>query len=197
MAHGLNAKPAMILVKDREQSKEWVVYHKELGPTKFMYLNTDAAPSTLAYAWNNTEPNSNVWTMQDFSNMNSDDKDYVAYCWSEVAGYSKFGAYRGTELADPSAAFVWCGFRPAWIMVKNIGAQENWLIWDNKRDGYNPVYKHFEITPVSAQNATTNDGVIDILSNGFKIRVQYSPNNANTYAFAAFAESPFKYANAV
>ena len=82
-------------------------------------------------------------------------------------------------------------------MVKNRDAAENWLIWDNKRDGYNPVYKHFEITPVSAQNATTNDGVIDILSNGFKIKVQYSPNNANTYVFAAFAESPFKYANAV
>ena len=75
-------------------------------------------------------------------------------------------------------------------MVKNIDATEDWYMWDNKRDGYNPTYQYLEANLYTAENSTTNDAVIDILSNGFKIRVQYAPNNASTYIYAAFAEQP-------
>ena len=162
-----------------------------MGNTHLMRLNTDAAKVTESgAAWNDTSPTSSVITFGNMGGTNMNTAEYMIYIWHDVPGLQKFGSYEGTELSDPEAAFVYCGFRPSWIMVKNIDATEDWYMWDNKRDGYNPTYQYLEANLYTAENSTTNDAVIDILSNGFKIRVQYAPNNASTYIYAAFAEQP-------
>ena len=193
--HGLNAAPNFVIAKNREAANDWVVYHSDLNSLHTLYLNGNGLQGSDATIWPG-EHNSNTVRIGSAGIHNALGQEQLMYAWSEVAGYSKFGKYDGTAVADPGPAYVYCGFRPAWIMVKNRDAAEDWFIWDSKRDGYNPIYQHLEIYSADVQNANTNDGVIDILSNGFKIRSQYSPNNANTYVFAAFAESPFKYANA-
>ena len=198
VAHGLNAKPAMILVKDRDtDGKEWIVYHKELGATKFMYLDTDSDVSTVAYAWNNTEPTSTVWSMQDFSNMNASGKKYVAYCWSEVSGYSKFGSYTGNGSA--AGPYIYCGFTPRWLMLKQAhsGYNGSWVIYDTARtptnSGENWIYANTTAAEAAAASYATT-----VTSNGFKLRSTSAENNGSgrNYIFAAFAEFPFKYANA-
>ena len=197
IAHGLNAKPSFGMFKAREtDGYSWYVYHKNLGNTHHLYLEGPYAQNDDSGAWNDTDPDSNVMTLGN-ATPNPSGEDMVAYIWSEVEGYSKFGQYEGTANGDTSlGAFIYCGFKPAWILVKNIDASEDFLIWDTERDGYNPTYQYFEVNDTDAENETTNDSAIDITSTGFKIRVQYQPNNANTYVYAAFAETPLKYANA-
>ncbi len=195
VAHGLNATPNFVLAKNREAANDWVVYHSDLSAAHTLYLNGNGVQGSAPTIWPGAHDSDTV-NIGDAAVHNATGQEQLMYAWSEVAGYSKFGKYDGTAVANPGPAYVYCGFRPAWVMVKNRDAAEDWFIWDSERDGYNPIYQHLEIYSADVQNATTNDGVIDILSNGFKIRSQYSPNNANTYVFAAFAESPFKYANA-
>ena len=200
VGHSLGTKPDFILLRDLEQTKDWIVYHKELGATKYMYLNTDSDVNTGAVAWNDTEPDSNVWTMQDFSNMNSDDIEYIAYCWSEVAGYSKFGTYTGMyEGATEYGPFVHCGFAPRWIMMKQAhsGYNGSWVIYDTARtptnSGENWLYAN--TYAIEAAAATYS---VSAVSNGFKLRSSSGENNGNgrTFIYAAFADRPFKYSNA-
>ena len=190
----------MIWVKNRETaSKNWVVYHKALGATKYLYLNTDAAEAASAGPWNNTEPTSTVWTMQDWSDMNNTD-DFVAYLWSEVSGYSKFGTYEGNGNAD--GPFVWCGFRPAFVMIKKYNTTDNWLMWDDERSAYNPADVKLAANLTDEENSSsignTSYNMFDLVSNGFKIRSSASSANGSRddFVFAAFADSPFKHANA-
>ena len=187
IAHGLNVAPNLILIKDRDNAYDWIVPTWEVdGSSDYLVLNKTDSGSPFGVGES---------TSQLFEPSQSTDSDYIAYCWSEVEGYSRFGSYQGTAVSGQEA-FIHCGFRPAWVMVKNANTAEDWMIWDNKRNGYNPTYQYLEANDTDAENTTTNDGAIDIVSNGFKIKVQYSPNNNNPYIFAAFAESPFKYANA-
>ena len=54
------------------------------------------------------------------------------------------------------------------------------------------------LADTNAAEATHSTAVVDFLSNGFKWRgaVNFGNNSSRTYAYAAFAEAPFKYANA-
>jgi hypothetical protein len=118
---------------------------------------------------------------------------YIAYCFAEIEGYSKFGSYTGNGSAD--GPFVWCGFRPRWVMIKEATASgNNWNIWDSARDTYNPSSLQLKASTNEAEGSNT---FADYTSNGFKIRVSTAGiNSAQTYIFAAFAEAPFKYARA-
>ena len=194
VAHGLNAVPAMIIVKNRDTAgKDWIVYHKGIGASNWLQHNTAGAMVANTQAWNGTTPTSTVWTMQDRSDMNNTD-DFTAFVWSEVEGYSKFGTYEGNGNVD--GPVVWCGFRPAWIMLKNVDDGGNWVILDNKRIGFNEE-NYASFIPADAAEYST-DPDVDILSNGFKLLTTLGWRNASnkTHIFAAFAESPFKYANA-
>ena len=188
--HGLTQKPDFIIGKDIDTgSTNWGVYHVSVGATKKMELDAAGAAAANANYWDETEPTSSVIYTNAASWMYPS-SSFVMYSWHNVDGLQKFGSYEGTELSDPLGTFVDCGFRPALIMVKNIDATEEWWMWDNIRGPYNPNYQYLEPNDTDAENTTSNDGAIDILSNGFKIRVQYAPNNANTYIYAAFAEQP-------
>ena len=118
---------------------------------------------------------------------------YVTYCFSEVAGYSKFGSYTGNGVAD--GTFVYTGFRVAWLMTKRSSAARNWIIYDNKRGPFNEVDNFLE---ADTSNAEDPKDMIDFVSNGFKLRDSDTDFNSSgdTYIYLAFAESPFKNARA-
>jgi len=130
----------------------------------------------------------------DFSGLNG---NWIAYCWAPVAGFSQFGSYTGNGSAD--GPFVYLGFRPKFVMVKcsssSQGGAADWIILDTSRDTYNISTK---LLYADLSNAEETYSITDILSNGFKQRNTYPSLNSNgaTYIYAAFAENPFKYANA-
>ena len=198
VAHGLNATPNLILIKNRDSSTSWPVYHSVKGIGSYGVLEEDYTWQTgSASAIYNTEPTSNVFGVGTGSWVNTDDAEYVAYCWSEVAGYSRFADYHGNG-ENGDGPFVWCGFKPMWILIKRTDSGANWALYDSKINPYNVSTNSFSTSSVGAETAITSDD-IDILSNGFKCRANDSVingSNTATYIFAAFAESPFKHANA-
>jgi hypothetical protein len=139
-------------------------------------------------------PTSAVFTIGDAA-TNSSGKNYIAYCFADVEGYSKFGSYTGNGSTD--GPFVYCGFRPAWVMVKRSdGGTSGWYILDAERNTYNALENRLEAHSSGAE--ATGLDVFDFVSNGFKLRDGDTAWNTSggTYIFMAFAESPFKYANA-
>jgi hypothetical protein len=200
IGHGLGSVPKMVIVKERfPNTNNWPVYHVSLGNTKAIYLDlTNDAGGAFTGAWNNTTPSSSVITLGNSNETNRSGSPYIAYCWAEIEGYSKFGTYVGNGAADGS--FIYCGFKPAWVLIKrNDNAQGgNWTLFDNARRAYN--VNNYTLNPDREQPEETNggNGQVDFLSNGFKCRNPDAGINgsAGNYIFAAFAESPFKTANA-
>ena len=193
VGHGLGVAPAMIITRYRG-SESWAVYHRSLGNTTWLVLNQTNAGLASSLTWNSTTPTSTVFSIGAAGVTNtSGGSGMVAYCWAEIAGFSKFGSYTGNGSAD--GPFVFTGFRPKWIMVKNTAIASNWLMYDTSRDTYN-VTENTLIANTSGADAIYADVKLDILSNGFKIR-QTSTNlngNGNTLIYMAFAECPTKHA---
>ena len=196
--HGLNTTPSMILFKNLNRSssnaQSWGVYHEALGNTKFLQLDTNGAEnqtSPTSLFFNDTSPTSSVFSVGTNNRLNADSGDtYIAYCFAEKQGYSKFGSYTGNGNAD--GTFVYTGFKPAWLMLKKSSASGNsWQIFDNKRDTGNALDNTLEANDSTAE-ATGTDR-LDFLSNGFKIRTNGSAQNASgaTFIYMAFAENPF------
>jgi len=191
IGHGLGSVPKMILVKNRDAADAWQVYHSAntASPeTDYLVLNTTAATADSATRWNDTTPTSSLFTIGTGVEVNTSSEDYIAYCFADVKGYSKFGSYIGNGNAD--GTFVNTGFKPAWVMIKMSSSTSNWTILDNLREGYNvdndPLYAN-----TSSAEGTTD--LIDILSNGFKLRSSDASINTSggTYIYMAFASSPF------
>jgi hypothetical protein len=152
-------------------------------------LNTTAATADAADRWNDTLPTSTVFSIGNGVEVNTNTEKYVAYCWAEIAGFSKFGSYTGNASSD--GPFVYCGFRPKYVLLKNASAAFNWTVWDTSRNTYNVVNNY--LLPNGADAEASNNS-LDILSNGFKIRDPNAFDNGsgNTIIFAAFAENPFR-----
>ena len=192
VGHGLGVAPAMMIFKSRNAAANWDIYHQSLGNNKYLLLDSTAAAGTSAWL-NNTSPSSTVFTLGNLSDTNTNGQTMVAYCFAEVAGYSKFGSYTGNGSSD--GPFIYCGFKPAMIWTKpssNIGA---WNVLDNKRGPYNVNQPYLQ---QNSSNAEATVDYVDFLSNGFKIRYNGSTPNGSgqTIIYIAFAENPFKYANA-
>jgi len=194
ISHSLSAKPAMILVKQRSASRDWWVYNKNLhgtdGATGVLYLSTnDAAGTSATTSWNSTAPTTSVFSLGTTVGVNADSGTYIAYCFAEKQGFSKFGSYTGNGSAT-DGPFIYTGFRPAYVIAKEASGTGHWRIRDNKRSPINAV------GIVSHANAATGDTTednIDFLSNGFKLYTSGAENNGSgdTYIYAAFAEAPF------
>ncbi len=114
---------------------DWRAYHKGIGETKYFNLNQTTAAATATNAWNDTAPTSSVFSLGDGSTVNQNTDNFIAYCFAEKQGFSKFGSYTGNGNAD--GTFVYTGFKPAWIMIKRTDGANSWVIYDNKREGYN------------------------------------------------------------
>jgi hypothetical protein len=197
LGHGLGEKPAFIVVKKRTGTDGWGIYHTSLGATKTMELNTTGAEATSAIPWNNTEPTSSVIYLNGNNYANSSSFTYVMYCFAQIAGYSSFGSYTGNASTD--GPFVFTGFRPRWIMIKSsTNASTPWQIFDTSLNLYNTAPNNLIANGTSTLSYDT-DSPIDFLSNGFKLRggsSSWNNYNTGTWIYMAFAESPFKYANA-
>ena len=194
IGHGLGAVPTMIMAKRRNSGNNWGVYHQGIGNGNALYLDTNSTTVDSNAFWNDTTPTSTVFTLGDSATVNGSSDTYIAYCFADVKGYSKSGSYEGNANAD--GTFVYTGFLPAWVMVKNIDASENWIIFDNKRPGYNLTDA---LLKPNLSNAESTSGVkFDLLSNGFKARVSDAEgNSSNTFIYMAFAQSPFVNSNGV
>jgi hypothetical protein len=194
VGHGLGVAPSMLLVKARAGVENWAAYHSSIGATKYLILNATSAEAVDIGRWNNTAPTSTVVSIGDHGSVNTNTTNYVAYCFAPVAGYSSFGSYTGNGLAD--GPFIYTGFRPRWVLVKNSSATGAWILLDSARDTYNVA--GLTLTPDASTAESSNDSRWDFLSNGFKIRNTYSNQNSNgaTYIYAAFAEHFFATARA-
>jgi hypothetical protein len=192
VGHGLNTAPNMIILKNRDASVNWRVYHSGITSGNSLTLNaTEASYSFWPSVGNDTFGLANSTTTGQASGTGN--QDIIAYCWSEIEGFSKFGSYVGNGNADGS--FVYCGFKPAFVMLKASSTTGNWCMIDNARNSTNPT--NFFTVANASNNGDDTGGALDFLSNGFKLRLTSSNFNGNgvTYIFAAFAESPYKYAN--
>ena len=195
VGHGLGVAPKVYIVKARTGSSgcDWFVYHKVIGATHNLRLNTSNASGAASDLFNNTEPTSSVLSIGSSSCINENNGTYITYAFSEVAGYSKFGSYIGN--GSSNGTFVFTGFRPAWVMIKRTDIVGSWWIHDAKRNTFNVVDNYFFADTDAAELSFDN---LDFLSNGFKLRLAtYQPNTSGgTFIYMAFAESPFKNARA-
>jgi hypothetical protein len=191
VGHGLGVAPSMVIVKERSNVNGWFVYHQSLGNTRCVYLDSTSAQATVSI-WNNTTPTSSVITYNNGVEVNRSSGTYVAYCFSEIAGYSRFGSYTGNGSTD--GTFVHTGFRPKFVMIKRSDSGNNWFILDTSRDTFNLANDQL-LPNSSAAESTGSDCNIDILSNGFKLRTALDASNGSggTYIYACFAENPYKY----
>ena len=196
VGHGLGAAPKMFIVKNRDSTESWRVYHNALGATKEIYLDLSNAVGTSSSSFNDTEPTSSVFSVGTGNGTNKSSENLIAYCFAEKKGYSKIGSYTGNGNAD--GPFVYTGFKPAWILLKQSSASgAGWRIHDTKRGiSGNP---EDETLYASASNAESTGRDVDFLSNGFKLRTDSGDGNSSgsTYIYMAFAESPFVNSNGV
>jgi hypothetical protein len=186
VGHGLGVAPKFMMIRSRSDSDNWYIYHTSIGNTGAVFPNLTNATITNVGYWANTSPTSSVFTVGTIPTTYT---TYVAYCFAEVEGYSKFGSYTGNGSAD--GPFVFTGFRPRFILGKDSGGTNNWFIFDSVRDTYNVAGKI--LRPNISDAELDSPPRVDLLSNGFKIRSSALPNDATTYIYMAFAESPFKY----
>jgi hypothetical protein len=199
VGHGLGVKPAMIIIKNRDwaaSSKAWPVFHQAISTGGVFLDSTDISEAqNFDYFWG-AQPNSTTFSIRSDSTVsaanryrtNGQTDGYVAYCFSEVAGYSAFGSYTGNGSAD--GPFVFCGFRPAFILLKRTDSTGNWSMYDNERSTYNASTRVLYPNLSNAEDASTDH--FDWLSNGFKMKSTNQNTNGGTFIYMAFAEHPFK-----
>lgn len=196
VGHGLGVAPAMFILKTRNGVDSWYVYHKNLATpaSNYLVLNTTAATATSTGIWGNTNPTSSVLTLGTNSGIGAN-LNGLLYCFSEIAGYSKAFSYTGNGSTD--GVFVYCGFRPRWIMIKKSSATGNWSIVDTSRDTFNVADNPLLANTSGAEttSTSTSGAFLDILSNGFKLRGNSGDINDNTATYIGFAvaENPFNY----
>jgi len=197
IGHGLSSAPEMLILKNRDSALSWPVYHAKntsAPETDYVYLDATQATVDQIKFWNDTAPTSTVFSIGDSSTPNSNGAAYIAYCFHSVEGYSKVGSYTGNSNAN--GTFVFTGFRPAWILIKRTtDGTYHWRIYDSKRSPFNEVDDYLS---ANLTNAEVTGLDIDFLSNGFKIRTSNDDINdaSKNYIYLAFAEQPFKFANA-
>jgi hypothetical protein len=202
ISHNLGVVPKMIIVKARTTAgadQGWPVYHSSLANTEYILIESTAAKATGADYWNSTSPTSSAFSLGTNAAVNLNNDTYIAYAFSEIDGFSKFGSYVGNNLTD--GPFAYCGFRPKYILIKNATSTgAPWLVYDSVRSSYNVQEAEIRPNTNQSENGFTLVGSLDFLSNGFKIREDNNTSWLNTpsatFIFAAFAESPFKYARA-
>ena len=204
VGHGLQAIPAMIICKERSGTDYWHVKHKSTGTNTNLFLNTTSASTSAAsvgdgilgdLSSNTTFGFATAGSPNNVVAVNENGITNVAYCWSEIPGYSAFGSYTGNGSTD--GPFIYTGFRPRMLIIKRSGDGVNdWAILDTAREPNNVGIAGLKPNSSSAQYSGYN--YRDMLSNGFKLRNGDSDvnNSGSTYIYAAFAEAPFKFASA-
>ena len=197
--HGLGSTPAFMMVKNRGAAQGWCIYHHKntsAPETDFLSINSDDATVDASDRWNDTAPTSSVFSVADHADTNGSSATYIGYFFNEVKGYSKFGGFTGNGNAD--GPYLYCGFRPAYVMIKKTSGVNEYGVWDNKRSTFN-VTDDIIYANLTNTEAADNANGLDFVGNGFKIKASGDLFNANggSYIFMAFAEAPFVNSNGV
>ena len=195
VGHGLGVAPKMIIIKNLSSTTSWTVYHESLGNGHRLVLNSAAGQESTNQFSFGTSPTSSVFALGGgYNDVCANGENYIAYCFAEKTGYSKFGSYVGNGSSDGS--FCYTGFKPAFVIWKGVSG-EAWGMVDNKRDAYNTTTKHLYPNLNNAEASQT--AIMDFVSNGFKIRWNDSNINGsgNSYIYLAFAEAPLVGSNNV
>mgnify|MGYP001168049505 CR=1 FL=1 len=193
IGHGLGKVPSVIVLKNRSTNDNWRVFSRN-DPTDYLAWNWTGGTTDDNTSWNDTAPTSTVFTVGTDTNTNRSGDSFLAICFAEVDGFSRFGTYEGNNNAN--GPFVHTGFQPAWLVFKYLdNDDESWWMIDTKRDPANPNTLNMFI---NLNNGDYDAGGVDILSNGFKPRATNGGLNGytGTFFYMAFADFPFKYANA-
>jgi hypothetical protein len=200
VGHGLGGVPDWIVTKRRTQADDWAVYQTNVGNEYYLEWNSTNARQSASSVWGDTTPTALSFTVGGANDKNNaSSATYVSYCFKSVKGYSKIGGYIGNGSQD--GTFVYTGFKPAWIMAKRYDASKNWYVADSKRSPVN-INKAFLVPNTSDAEDTAGsitDSYFDILSNGFKLRQDFSHLNASgaAHMYMAFAEHPLVASNNV
>tara|TARA_B100000214_G_scaffold350912_1_gene304927 strand:- start:347 stop:1420 length:1074 start_codon:yes stop_codon:yes gene_type:complete len=187
VGHGLGVAPDIVITKARQRGDSngfWAVYTTKIdGSLDYLKLNTTDAKSNSSLS----APTSTVFTGAGSSTASY--RSFVAYCFKSIQGYSKFGKYTGN--GNTNGPFIYTGFKPAFVILKGSSASGSWYMLDSKRDVDNVANHAVEAQSSAAEY--TNYNFIDMLSNGFKLRLGTSEVNTdgNSYIYMAFAENPF------
>lgn len=197
--HGLGVTPDHVIIKRSSSAEAWVNWHRPtFNATEYLRLYTNGAKDSATSLFNSTLPNSSVITLGTGGFTNTSGQTYMCYAFAEKEGFSSFGYYRGNSNSD--GTFIYTGFRPAFILWKKYTNGDDWAIHDNRRADYgtmsNPIDDYLRPNGTSSEG---DDGPsVDFLSNGFKWRINSGLRNTSgqLYIYWAFAEQPFKYANA-
>ena len=195
IGHGLGAKPAMVIMRPLGYTGAWWIIHKDLTADHVLEFNTNAQANISSFGGGglkystftnavigggNGSSNSDLW--------NKSGEDYIAYCFAEKTGYSKFGSYTGN--GNTNGTFVYTGFKPAFIIIKNTAITEHWAMHDNKRPGYNGNGYYLYPNLSNAEVANNSSHTVDFLSNGFKIRSDNDQwNDVETMIYMCFGQS--------
>ena len=204
VGHGLSAAPTVIFAKRRDSASEWCCFFSDYGlatiggsnaASNKLQLNVgDAIYTNQSYSdFGKTMPTADVFTVNG-NLLNNDGNGAIAYCFTNTEGYIKSGVYEGNANAD--GAFVYTGFRPAFLIIKRVEGAESWMGMDDKRDLGNVVEGVMQLNGSNGESTTDYDA-LDMLSNGFKLRIANAGfNHAEAHVYIAFASNPFKYATA-
>ena len=185
--HGLSTAPKMIIIKKRSAGDNWTILNTNLASMNtHLHFTTDGAISDPMFT--NTSPTTSVFTVDSDGQVNGNNDTFIAYCFSPIKGYSKFGKYIANDQDYVNSPFIYLGFKPKFIMFKNISGTANWIITDDKRRTYNPTNK--KIYP-NTSDAEASDEIANLLSNGFKLDNSTGDLNysTNEYIYAAFGQS--------
>ena len=189
VGHGLGQVPKWIVIKSRNRTDNWRVYHSGIGETKSLFLSTQGAADTNSSYWNNTAPTSSVFSLGTDTGVNTSSDPVIAYCWSEISGFSKFGSYTGN--GSSTGPIVTTGFKPRFLLIKADIAGEDWVIMDTARDSGNPVDQAFFANTADAE-ITNSAYNTEFQVDGFQLKNTNPRFNTSgeTYIYAAFASKP-------
>jgi len=195
VGHGLSTAPTAIFCKNLDSgSEQWINYDVSSGATKYYHLNMSNGTSVGSTIWNDTAPTTSVFSVGTVANCNSSGVNYVAYCFSNIPGFSKVGGYSGNGNAN--GTFVYTGFKPSFIFIKRTNDAGNWVLKSQVSPGYNVNNNYIYGNTATAE---ASGSAVDFLSNGFKWRIDGANQNGSddSYIYIAFAEKPLVASNGV
>ena len=186
VGHGLGSKPDLIISKNRSTG-DWNVYHDSFALNERIKINSTGAKNTNTSIFSSL-PTSSIVNIGNGGDINTSGGNHLFYCFKNIKGFSKIGSYTGN--GNSNGTFVYTGFKPAFILAKRTDVVDNWIMYDNKRSGYNPQNDRLYPNGNFAEEGTT-DKMFDMLSNGFKARATWTTINASggTYIYMAFGQT--------
>jgi len=198
VGHGLGVAPTVVWIKKRSGggNEGMYAYMKEIGAGNQLSISETEPAAAGSSLFQSTDPTSSVFSIGTHASVNNSSSEYVAYSFTPIKGYSKFGKFTGN--GNVNGPMIYTGFKPAWVLIKctSYGGQ-NWTLFDNKRDPNNEMIRQLQINNTSAEDANLTYNDIDCLANGFKVREDNDNVNRDneTYIFMAFAEVPIVASN--